>query len=334
MTSEDQEAANVRSAPFLKRHGLRFIGVILLIIVITQVDMERVFSSLKGISLYYICLGLLSSILSLVFRAARWGYLLNSQGINSAPMETLWVASESTFWGLITPGKLGELKRVFYLTRFKGVALIEGSTLWVFDLAFDVVGVVLVFLVLLFVDPFSFVGGGVGRPVIGLLIILFIVGLLSMKVIFPILVHVASFVPKLGNILKPLSKLSSSLIRNRILTLTIFSGATFLGYCGMIYALSRGLPFDLSVTQVVTATALTIIVNVIPIAYMGFGSREVTLIALFASYGMSPEDAVSFSFVYVVGLAVGGVACVVLALFGRYFVEATVPPEALNKSKN
>ena len=75
----------------------------------------------------------------------------------------------------------------------------------------------------------------------------------------------------------------------------LLSTVGFLLYYLSIYFLNLGLELNFSFSQIVCIMALTSLITAIPISFMGIGTRDAALIAVFAWYGRSAEEAVSLS---------------------------------------
>ena len=75
----------------------------------------------------------------------------------------------------------------------------------------------------------------------------------------------------------------------------LLSSVGFLLYYLSIYFLNLGLGLNFSFSQILCIMALTSLITAIPISFMGIGTRDAALIAVFAWYGRSAEEAVSLS---------------------------------------
>ena len=66
-------------------------------------------------------------------------------------------------------------------------------------------------------------------------------------------------------------------------------------YFMSIYFLTKGLNLELSFFQVVLIMTITSLITLIPISFLGIGTRDAGLVAVFAFFGQSPEQAVALS---------------------------------------
>ena len=75
----------------------------------------------------------------------------------------------------------------------------------------------------------------------------------------------------------------------------IFSIGAFGLYFISIYFLTRGLNLELSFFHVVLIMTITSLVTLIPISFLGIGTRDAGLLAVFSFFGHTPEQAVALS---------------------------------------
>jgi uncharacterized membrane protein YbhN (UPF0104 family) len=75
----------------------------------------------------------------------------------------------------------------------------------------------------------------------------------------------------------------------------IYSMGAFGLYFISIYFLTRGLNLELSFFQVVLIMTITSLITLIPISFLGIGTRDAGLLAVFNFFGHTPEQAVALS---------------------------------------
>ena len=71
--------------------------------------------------------------------------------------------------------------------------------------------------------------------------------------------------------------------------------AAFGLYFAAIYFLAEGLHLELSFFQVVLIMTITSLIAFIPISFLGIGTRDAGLLAVFSFFGHTPEQAVALS---------------------------------------
>jgi uncharacterized membrane protein YbhN (UPF0104 family) len=75
----------------------------------------------------------------------------------------------------------------------------------------------------------------------------------------------------------------------------IYSIGAFGLYFISIYFLTKGLNLELSFFQVVLIMTITSLITLIPISFLGIGTRDAGLLAVFNFFGHTPEQAVALS---------------------------------------
>ena len=86
-----------------------------------------------GVGLAFI--GLMPVVIACKF--FRWHILLGLAGYRPSPLQSLFIYNQGNFWGLVSPGKLGEFVRCTRLKDELGCPLLRGAGLIVLDRLFD-----------------------------------------------------------------------------------------------------------------------------------------------------------------------------------------------------
>jgi len=107
-----------------KSTGIKILLTIgLFIIIFTKIDFKEIISLFSTINLMYITLALLITPLLYAIRTYRWGVCLRRLGLDVSFSRLFDVVIIGLFYGLITPGKLGEFGRVYHLNASKATTL-------------------------------------------------------------------------------------------------------------------------------------------------------------------------------------------------------------------
>jgi uncharacterized protein (TIRG00374 family) len=103
------------SKEFLK--WLRIIGVSLFIWIALQIDWRSVWNLLKDIQPYYILSYIIIVVILVLLKVVRLRWFLASVGYKLNFKEIYQSVVEPSFYGIVTPARLGELSKVLYLAR-------------------------------------------------------------------------------------------------------------------------------------------------------------------------------------------------------------------------
>lgn len=297
---------------------IRLIGIILFIVILTRIDLPSLSSSIAKAYLWYLALAIALNLPVVFLKSWRWHFLLKMQGTDYGLRRAFPAYLSSTYLGLATPGRLGELGRVFYLTNDKkmsfGGAFSSVLVDRLFDIyllllvggygfiAFSLLGVRMILsvivLALLLVLPLLLLSKGIGKGLIGLAYQARLLGRFEEKIGY----SADQFYSGLDRLTKP------SLIFPLLITLAAY--AIFFAQCYLL-ALSLNLP--LSFLDIGIYMAVANMVTLIPVSIAGIGTRDATLIALFSLQGLSAESALSYSLLvlftfYICGAIMGAIA--------------------------
>lgn len=318
-TVPEQQALVRRWRPYL----IRLLGFGLLAAVLWSVDLASVADAVTGIAprdllgATALCLGLLGA------KALRWLFLLRALDIRQSLAESIAVYSDAVFWGTITPGRLGEFKRIFYLTNERHLSIYRSTVLCLLDRGLDLISVLaLVFAVSAFAP--SLLGDVVPRWPFLALLGAGITGLALRRPIVRLLRRAASRWIAAKPLLEEATQDLLVLSDRRLTLLIALSVASFAQYVLMVWVLSFGLPFSLELHVIALCVGLTMLAGLLPISYFNLGPREVVLIALFTGFGLSREDAISFSFLFLISYLILMFSSVTLARVGRWLTAATL----------
>ncbi|SHJ57969.1 conserved hypothetical protein [Aquimarina spongiae] len=279
-------------------------GVILFFLLIYNVGWQETFKSIKKTSLWYL-LGSLPIIwLGHYLKSLRWRLVSHSYGISLGFYEAFKIFSIGLFLANITPGKVGDFARLYYIKDKLPNRKIGWSSL-IMDRIFDLICLVLFSLCALLyyqiqfeiVEKLSNHGS--------------VIWLISITMVIVLLVFV---------------------FRDKIRKFTgswwiAFNAHTLLGYKGiwafsltfvsmtLLYGvfnfLAWGMGIHIDQLGLFLGVFVVGILSLLPITVLGLGVREVSLVMIFSLYTLAPEDAIALSvivfFVQLISLFPGAI---------------------------
>lgn len=276
------------------------IGFILLIIIIRRFDLGAVYEAFKKTNYQLLILAFLFTIPVILIKAWRWNYLKKLQGIKYKLGDSFLMYWIGMVIGFVTPGRLGEVSKIGYLKN-DGYSTGQSLVSVVMDRLLD----------LLFLISFGYLG------------IIFFFGffkkitLIASTIILSIIVLIfisrkqfyKRLIKKIFLAIIPLKYrqswqinfqdfLDGVKIYNKKNYFYLFL-ITFLSwifyYCQVyLFAQSIGLttvPF-LYLIMAVTASGF---ITLLPLSFLGIGTRETTLIILLAPLTAKPETVILLS---------------------------------------
>jgi len=117
---------------------LRLIGIFLFIFILWQVDWGKALSIVIGMDYAAPIVAGLLNIAIMIVKAWRWHMLLRSQKISLSFSDALRIYVSAYYYGALTPGRLGEILKVFYLKRYCGTSAAVGLSSVLTDRLMDI----------------------------------------------------------------------------------------------------------------------------------------------------------------------------------------------------
>lgn len=105
----------------MKRHFLKIIGILIFVYILFKIDISKTLGVLANIKIDYVLIVFLLSMPSMLVKSWRWQYLLKMQGVDYSLKNAFITYLASLYLGVITPGKIGEFAKAFYLKEDKGI---------------------------------------------------------------------------------------------------------------------------------------------------------------------------------------------------------------------
>lgn len=290
----------------------RLIGVALFGWLLTRFNVSQIVDTAFGASILPVFLTTILVIPLIVFKAFRWKAYLKTQSI----FINLWRASlayfSSMFLGFLTPGRIGEFSRVFYLKNRYVISTGRALSSVLVDRFFDLYAI-------LFVGVFGLIFYShdlyqyLTLVLFGLasFVLLMIFG---SKSLFDRFAKIGLRLGVLGRRLFAegswFHELSMGIrqlnLRVLLLSLAVTTVAYAL-YFFQCYLLAIALQLEVGFFPIMFAVSLGGLVTLLPISISGLGTREATIVAYLGAFGVSGTEALSFSLlVFTVFYLAGG----------------------------
>lgn len=309
---------NYRSHWKLKKLGFRLIGIIVFIIILTKIDYNKVSNIFRSSKPTILLLSLIFPFIQLITQSKCWESLINIQNINKWGFwKTFKVFLIGQFYGIITPGKIGDVIRIFYMKRDLNINNTQGLTNLILH------RVINISTLILFAIFFSFV---FLKFQIYLLIIsiffalILLVFILSINIKFKTFIH-GKFKKITDKILPKSLKVNGSdfwktvtiFKTKKIYIPVVFSIVTYLFMILQAKFILLSLNTDIPLISLIFYFSVAQLSVILPISISGIGIREALYIYFFNSINISSEVAISFSVIMTI------INYVITALIGLWF---------------
>ncbi len=294
----------------MKRLGVwvKFIGFVLFCFLIYKVGWKETIASIKRVSVLHVVLATLILWVAFCLKSIRWKIVSNSYGIPLKGIRALKVFFMGLFLANITPGRLGDFGRLFYIKNDLPSYEIGLSSL-VMDRVFDLVCLTffsilaLIYYQLHFdILEFSF------SPVI----VLFGIGVLGLALVIFYLIR-----KKIRKVLEPWKEAFTSHNLGFFGCVFVF-GLTTLSMVliyGVFNYIAWVMDIEIDHLGLFLGTFILGILSLLPITILGIGVRESSLVIIFQLYNLPAQDAIALSLVIFLLQLISFVPGVVLFYF-------------------
>lgn len=294
------------------------IGIVLFLCIIWNLNLAKILELFKNINLFYIILSVLIIIPLTIINALKWNVLIKSYGITYPLIKSISARLVGSSIGIITPGRLGDLSRAYYLKE--KISLGKSLTTVVVDRIIDM----LILFCFTITGIFAFMTFYTGYTNAYMFIFVFFA-------LFLVLIYLITKKGFAYIILKPFfrrlipegykSKISEifhdfynglELMKRRktliLISVILCSVAWFIAVF-QYYILALALNIPVSYQFLIIIVPVTVLLDTLPISLSGLGTRDAILIFFFSFISLSAESAVSFSLLilfvnyFIIGLA-------------------------------
>ena len=278
------------------KHAVRLLGLVLVVVILLKVDLNRIGATLVRVHVPLLLLGILFNPVVLLARSLRWRYIIRAQSMGISVVDALSVNYAGFAFGFVTPGRVGDIARGFHLVD-RGNPYIKSFLSVIFDRILDLGAIVVFGLLGLFFLGGEFEGQEplfflllVGIPLVAF--ILFRIGFVrtaGYKMLLRLL-------PTKGQVgLDSLVEELRCLTFGRNVVLVLFTLAFLCIYFlqGWIFTYSLGI--SIGYLSVAFAISINALLAILPVSFMGIGTRDADLISVFWRLGLPSEEAIAFS---------------------------------------
>lgn len=295
-TSATTSARQARLRLLLRGIGLAAFGLIL-----SQIDIPDLVDLVRGASIGYLIAAVPLIFAILGVKALRWGGILRAVGID-LELRTLMHAYLASFYvGAVTPGRLGELIKVLYVTE-RGHPRSEAIFGTLLDRAWDIAFLVIVGSIAMLRFATFFAAPLYLVAATALLLLLTFGGVVrnrgkgkaALRRVLG-LVLPESFRATTEQVILEFVGHWTALCRRDFGIALLGTLVSWLLYYMQIYLLTLGIGVPLPFSEMVLMVTFSSLLSLLPITVAGIGTRDVTLIALFGLVGLPVEMAVALS---------------------------------------
>lgn len=299
------------------KNYLPIIGIIIFIYLLIKLDISRVFNEVANVKIDLLFIAFFFCFISILMETLKWVVIARYQKINIPFFEAVKINLISSFYGFITPAKVGNVIRVNYLKKYSDNNLGKGIGNFILDRMLDLCS--LFFLVAVFsfvfkeIFPITFFWYA--------LILLFVSSFflliaLNKKISRWMLLKIERFVGGLmSEKFKERAKdnfysFYEDLPKKRyIILFFLINLANWIVAYSVMWFVGLAVGIDISFFYFLAILPIGTLVAQIPITISGLGTREVTIIGLFGLFGVDATKVFSMS---IIALFIGSILPAIL----------------------
>jgi uncharacterized protein (TIRG00374 family) len=247
--------------------------------IISRLDLPLYFLSLTGV------------IIVLGIKSYRWHLIIQQQGFHYPAGKSFGAYMASFTIGLITPGRIGEIARLYYLRQENEIEFLPAFRTVVVDRIFDLGMLVLLgFAALLFYTSI-----GITNPylAIGIAFIVFFSGLIFTNWLLKRIIKLKRFAE--NQIIQFINSCVDEAVNRQSFKLWAITLIAYLAFYGAIALIFLSLGIKMSLADIALILSVVGLATILPFSFAGFGTREMSLVFLLSYYSISSEIALSFS---------------------------------------
>jgi len=297
-------------------YALHVVGFFLLYLVLKNFDWKSFLSLFSSFTLINFLSGLGLLVVVYLLKSLRWMLINRTFGVKIPYGTTLIFFLVSGFLSVITPGRIGEFAKIFFLKRKTGASGLLATSSVVLDRVWDV----LILTLLGGIGALMVFGGFQINTLTLILIIAFFLLALSI-ILFPALVFVPlkfmtrkkeKFQLELDQVYKDWKANAFRLfIPGFFITLLAFLA---LALIPMIFTGSLGQ--EVGIVPAVSSVSISNMLAFLPVTVAGFGTRELVFSEIWKILGYTTESAITISTAYFIcnylgSLVLGGLTYII-----------------------
>jgi len=280
---------------------LPVIGIAIFVYLLVKLDLKEILNEISRANLFFIAISVALVFVFLTTQTLKWYVIAKIQEIEVPFKDAFKINLISSFYGLITPSRLGTVMRAEYLKKYtKNIG--KGLSNFTLDKVLDLISIFFIAIIFSFVfrEKLDFI------PVeffiiifLGLIVLTFIF-INKERAKFLLRFVYNKFIPRkkreffkatfesfYENI--PKKRYFILFFMLNLLNWIVLETITY--FIGLSLGINLPLIFYLAILPIVT------LVSMIPITIGGLGTREATMITLFGIFGASAEKVFSMSLI-------------------------------------
>jgi len=319
--------------------GLRLVlSGVLLVLIFSQVPLESVINSMAGADIRLLLLGGFTFLAVHYVSAWKLSYLIRPQKIVASVAKLYGINLVAHFYGCVLPvgGAASSAVRWYKLATIDGQRAQAFAAIAV-NRTIEFVAISAIGVGAWALDPHPgrlWIIGGIANFFLALFLVMYVVSFSATLLAGArrVIERLGGFLPgiaaRLAKVAVALSQYPRLTLSERLRLLSLALLRNVLGVCAF-YLLASAIDLHLSLLTLAWVRSAITLLAFVPLAFLGVGVREVTLMYLLGPYGVPDSAAVALGFLYLaanLAVAIVGGAVEVHGILGRSAVGRQKSP--------
>ena len=250
--------------------------ILLLLFSFIEFDKDSFFNIISQLNLPLYFFSLTGVIVVLGIKSYRWHLIIKHQGFRYPVGKSFGAYMASFTIGLITPGRIGEIARLYYMRQENEIEFIPAFRTVVIDRIFDLGMLILLgFAALLFYTSI-----GITNPYLAIAIasITFFTGLLFIDWMLKKIIRIKRFAN--NQIIQFIISCVSQAVNRHSFVLWAITLIAYLAFYGAISLIFLSLDIQMPLVDIALILSVVGLATILPFSFAGFGTREMSLVFL------------------------------------------------------
>ncbi|MFH1445183.1 MAG: lysylphosphatidylglycerol synthase transmembrane domain-containing protein [Nanoarchaeota archaeon] len=288
---------------------LPVIGIILFVYIIWNTGIDKIIAAFLNLNIFYFSIGVVLTFVVLILRGIKFKMVIGLHDLNESSFNAIRIWSIGLFTGMITPGRVGDFIKIFYLDKAQplgkrlSVVIVDRIVDLVVVLSSAVIGVVLLnvwfgytvvslglistILAAFFIALYLLTKKNFMRKILRPVFDFFVPQKFKEK----IRVDFYEFYNIFGELKNKKGSLFGVTIFNIFIWLLSILEVMFFGFA---------LGIDFNYIFLFAVMSVMVIIELIPISVSGIGTRDAFLLLVLPLIGVTEGVIISFSLFYLV----------------------------------
>jgi len=273
------------------------ISLAILVFLFTRVDFSAngFWEVIRSVNLTWYLLSLFGVVIVLGIKSYRWKMLVANEGFSYRASRSFGAYMSSDAIGIVTPGRIGEIARLYYVRQETDISFFQAFKTIVSDRVFDftMLGWFGISGMTYYFKSFGDIPGySYALIVLAIFILAYIAGISLLGWILGKGWFSRWQIPRF------VYESLLAVVGKNAVWMWLLTFVAYFAYFYFSWLIMHSLSVKPGIVDVAFIMSIMSLSTIIPISIAGFGTREATLVALFAYYGLSAELAVTFSLLH------------------------------------